>query len=138
MNEIKTTQFDFLLPCRRFCVQVRFGESEGLSSLEQFFLRVVAEGANTTESIQNTLGISSRMILDLCIDMLNSGYIEINRASNSIQVVPTVLDRIGSPTSPQKDWFKNIRTSAPVEPREVELYQELMSGSVFFPPRYYT
>jgi phosphatidylserine/phosphatidylglycerophosphate/cardiolipin synthase-like enzyme len=71
------------------------------------------------------------MILDVCIDLLRGGFVSVDRGTGRLAVVPAVLECMGSPDSPRKDWQHDLTSAAPPEPREYRLMQDLVSGSLF-------
>lgn len=98
--------------------------------VEQMFLRSVASGANSLEILRAVLGFEHRLLLDLCIDMLSRGYLQIDRESSLLLVEDSIRKRMGDPITPSPNWSKPL-TSGSISPDEIEIYQELVSGSLF-------
>ncbi len=122
------------IPCRRFDVSVYFGHREGLSPLEEHVLLAVAVGANTTTMLEAALCVGSRLVLDVCIDLLGGGYLAVDKRQGVLSLVERVRDAIGDPTAPKDGWQNALRSQAPPHPEQYQLFQDLVSGSVFVPP----
>ena len=125
------TVTEIAIPCRRFSLLVHFGPEEGLGVLEQYVLRAIAAGASGIRQLEVALQLPHRMVLDVCIDLLRGGYVSVDRGSGRLAVAPAALEAMGAPESPQKDWQRDLTSTAPPEPREYRLMQDLVSGSLF-------
>lgn len=126
----------FVIPCRRLRVEVQYGEAEGLSTSEQMLLRAVAAGATSLDDLKDLLGLPPRMLLDLCIEMLHGGLLQVERPSGRLHVATVVVDAMGDPLRPPSDWAKAFASLSPSTPDDVELWQDLVSGALFRrPPR---
>lgn len=120
-----------LLPCRRFQVQVTFHGTEGLSPLEEHVLLAIGQGVTSIESLAQLLGLGPRMILDVCVDMLEVGYIGVDSHSGTLSVSDIVREHMGNPATPKATWPRSLSSSAPPEPQTRSLLQDLVSGAIF-------
>jgi phosphatidylserine/phosphatidylglycerophosphate/cardiolipin synthase-like enzyme len=119
-----------LLPCRRFDVLVTYHAFDGLTPLEANALRAIAAGARSLDVLVEHLGIPQRLVLDVCIDLLAAGALEID-GDGSLVASATTLERIRSWQSPKAGWEASFSTSAAPPPAVVPLMQEMVSGQVF-------
>lgn len=126
----------FVIPCRRLRVEVHYGEAEGLSSVEQMLLRAVAAGASSLDQLTKLLGLPPRMLLDLCIEMLHGGLLQVERPSGKLDVAAVVLESMDDPLQPKSDWAKAFASPSPPTPDDIEILQDSVSGALFRrPPR---
>ncbi len=119
-----------LLPCRRFDVLVSYHAFDGLTPLEANALRAIAAGARSVDMLVEHLGIPQRLVLDVCIDLLAAGAIEID-GDGALVASAAALERMGSCQSPKAGWEASFATSAAPPPAVVPLMQEMVSGQVF-------
>jgi phosphatidylserine/phosphatidylglycerophosphate/cardiolipin synthase-like enzyme len=119
-----------LLPCRRFDVLVTYHAFDGLTPLEANALRAIAAGARSVDMLVEHLGTPQRLVLDVCIDLLGAGAIEID-GEGALVASPTTLKRMGGWQSPKAGWEASFATSSAPPPDVVALMQEMVSGEVF-------
>ncbi|MGH9884649.1 MAG: hypothetical protein ACREBE_03925, partial [bacterium] len=125
---------DVLIPCRRFDVDVTIGAHDGLSVIEQLLLRGIAAGSSTVDHLANAFGVPPRLVLDCAIDLLGRGLIE-SLADGALAAHDTVLDVMGDPSTPRKDWYLNFQSGHLPDPQSIPLVQELVAGEVFLARR---
>lgn len=126
---------DALLPCRRFSVEVTLGAHDGLTLVEQFALRSIMLGAQRVESLVEVLGLPPRMLLDISIDLLSRGLIDV-APDGALEVHASVQEAIGDPTLPKKEWYLAFQSADLPEPRSIALFQDLVAGQVFLARRF--
>ncbi|MGE0789762.1 MAG: phospholipase D-like domain-containing protein [Sandaracinaceae bacterium] len=121
---------EVLIPARRFEVEIVLGPHDGLSLIEQYIVRAIALGARTVESVAGTLALPDRLVLEAGVDLLSRGLIEV-RADGSLGANDRLLQAMGDPATPTKDWFLAFQSARVPEPRTVTLVQDLVAGEVF-------
>jgi len=122
---------EIVIPCRRFRVDVQVGPRGGLSLMEQFALRFIAGGADRLEALQEALGLPSRVVMDLCVDLLRAGFADLDRASGRLVIPEAVRTEMGAPDKPHESWATRLTSARPLDAHECILLQDLVSGSVF-------
>lgn len=123
-----------LVPCRRFEVEVVLGPHDGLSIIEQTILRLAAVGRATVDEVAALLHIPPRMVLDASVDLLARGLVDV-QLDGTLLAVPEVVEAMGEPASPKKDWFAAFQSGNVPEAATVHLVQDLVAGEVFRYPR---
>lgn len=108
-----------------------FGQLDGLSTFEEFMLRTIAASPAPIEQIASTLGLDRNVVLDACVDLLRAGYLVLRRADASVEVSELVRDEMGDPLLPRAEWARRLAPSTAPPPREYDLLQELVSGTIF-------
>ncbi len=119
------------IPCRRFSVRVTLGQTEGLSTFEEFMLRMIAAGAGTVERLAEDLCLPLGVVLDTCVDLLRVGYIFLDHTDSSIQITDAVRDEMGDALAPRPKWASRLAPASTPSSASYDLLQDLVSGAVF-------
>lgn len=118
------------IPCRRFTVRVTMSRADGMTTFEEYALRMLAAGVTTVESLAAALALDRNVVLDTCVDLLRAGYIAVT-VDGTIQVAQAVLDEMGDPRVARPAWASKFSAATTPAPAEYDLLQDLVSGAVF-------
>lgn len=114
---------DIFLPCRTFTVQVRLGEPDGLSQLEELVIRAIGAGVDTPQRLAALFSLPQPMVFDLLFDLWTAGHIYLDPARSRAALTDRVkiaLDR------------GELRSLGGVDRKlePVTLMQELLTGRI--------
>jgi len=124
------------VPCRRFQVAVKLGPPDGIGRLESLLLRRLGLGAATVEEIATLFSLPESIVLDRIVGLLRRGLVTLqtDTGQQRLHLSDSVRAAMGEPEAPTPEWASKLGLPGPVT-KEVTLYREMVSGTVFARPR---
>lgn len=88
------TPVELYVPCDVLTVKVRVGAADGISPLEQCFLRAVHAGVDHFTDLAELFGLGQRPTLDLIYDMWKRGHLLIDTVRAAVELTPDTRAKV--------------------------------------------